>query len=190
MLVACPPNGGLPADAGAHWSSRLLRLVKVVSMLHTANSYVSTLGGGYFLCRRIGPALALARLQMLVARAMGDPRLEARCWVHIAYSLVQAGKFRSASLVIRYVAVVAKHTSVEDPTLATMAHAAMRHCRRSHRLYASGELTRSAPGDREAALRDEFYRQRLAAVTEGMGRWLCDQSAGLRIARLRGDLGL
>ena len=149
---------------------------------------MSTLGGGHFLCKHIGPALALARLQMAVARAMGDLHLEARCWVHVAYSLVQAGRFRSAMRVIRCVAAAARG-HLQDATLEVMATAASRYCRRTHQLWASGELRRNeAASSAEQAKRDDYYRQRLVAVCNGLGRWIGEDGGlglQLKIAGLR-----
>ena len=175
-VLAFPPLQGF-TDPGFAWARRLARLINVHSMLTSANAYVSTLGGGHFLCRHIGPALALARLQMEVSRRMSDVHMEARCWIHVAYSLVQAGRFRSALRVIKWVAAAAAGP-LQDDTLSVMCTAAERYCRRAHKLYASGELRRSEPDSKEAAVRDDFYRQRLVQMRDGLGRWLGIENEG------------
>ena len=83
------------------WSGRLVRLDNAVKMLNTANAFISTLGGGHFLCKHVGAALALAAAQMRVARLLGDDRLLARCRVHTVYAFVQVGRFRTAMRILR-----------------------------------------------------------------------------------------
>jgi hypothetical protein len=166
LLLAAPVP---PADTGWAWGRRVARLVHLTNALVSSNAYISTLGGGFFLTRQLGPALVLAQLQMAVARALGDARLWARCLVHVTYALVQAGRFRTASRLARRLAAAAADPELDDPTLGRMCAAARRYCVRTHRLWADGTLVASAPTSREQQARDEYYRQRLAELGGGDG---------------------
>lgn len=87
------------ADAGA--SPRALpecgaaRNKRIVGVLHrfierqTASAYVSTLGGGYFLCDYLGHAQRAALVQLRIAATSGDEKAVGRCLVHLAYSQIK-----------------------------------------------------------------------------------------------------
>ena len=83
------------------WARRLLRLERAGAAAITANAYVSTLGGGYFMCKQLDSARAMARLQERLALRVGDGDLAGRCRVNLAYSEMQAGEFGSARLRLR-----------------------------------------------------------------------------------------
>ena len=57
--------------------------------LITLNAFVSTLGGGYFLCRRIEEAERMASYQHRVALWLGDPILASQCRIHLIYNCIQ-----------------------------------------------------------------------------------------------------
>jgi hypothetical protein len=143
------------------WSTRLVRLDNMVKALVSANAYISTLGGGHFLCRHIKDAMRLARAQMCVARALGDPQLEARCHVHLIYAWIQTGRFRTAMRRLKVLDQYAARTG--DDGLAAMVVAGTRYCRKTAELVLSGTLD-ALPPSQEDALFDELYRQRIVAL--------------------------
>lgn len=171
VLMCLPPLQGLAPDAGVAWGGRLSRLLARTALLGSLNAYVSTLGGGRFLCRHIGPALALAQLQARVARALGDPGCEARCWLHVAYSLVAAGRFRAARGLLSRLAAAARVHLPADEALAIAVGAACTTAQRTRELHASGELQRTTPSDAHAARHDEFHRQRPVHV-RALHKWV------------------
>jgi hypothetical protein len=157
LLLLAPP--AWPLDTA--WSTRLVALDNMAKTLTTASAYISTLGGGHFMCKHVAEALAMAGRQMAVARALGDDRLLARCHVHVVYAFIQAGRFRSAMARLRVLRRVAARMG--DTVLAAMVGAGVRYCRATHGLWASGTLDEVQPSA-EDARNDELYRQRLVPL--------------------------
>jgi hypothetical protein len=156
-------------------------LLRRTALLNSLNAYVSTLGGGRFLVRHIGHALALALLQARIARALGDAGCEARCWLHVSYSLLAAGRFRSARGLLAALAAAAQEHLPADETLALQVQAAQSTLRRTRMLLATGELQRTAPTHPLAARHDEYHRQRIVRV-RSLDMWLqrSDSAAAAR----------
>ena len=75
----------------------LLRLAVTHQHLQSLNAFISTLGGGHFLCKHLTAARELAEKQIAVARAMGDEGTAARCAVHIAYGSIMVGSAAACS---------------------------------------------------------------------------------------------
>ena len=82
------------------WSKKILYLVVMKQGLITTNAYISTLGGGYFLCRYLDHAKRMAGKQYLIAKKMNEPVLMSQCCIHMAYSLIHEGSYRSAYNII------------------------------------------------------------------------------------------
>ena len=100
------PNGRLEPER--IWSTALIRLENLRIRLISLNAYIATLGGGYFLCRKLETAVALARQQCKVALALGDLTLAGQCNVNEAYNYIFAGKIDEALSIIRSVSSCAK----------------------------------------------------------------------------------
>lgn len=130
----------------------LVRLENKHVALQSANAYISTLGGGHFLCRHVPSAVALAQAQIRVAVELGDLSLAARCHVHLAYCAVLVGRFRSAAVLLTALAGVAAAT--DDAVLGGMVTAARRHNRLTHRMWRAGAV-RFADPHRARLLGDE-----------------------------------
>jgi hypothetical protein len=62
---------------------RVLGVLSMQISLITANAYISTLGGGHFLCKHLDSATAMAMRQHKVATNLGDPLLAAQCRIHL-----------------------------------------------------------------------------------------------------------
>ena len=160
IVAALPPLPCTGPDIA--WSRRLVRLENAFVRLATANAYVSTLGGGHFLCRHLTTAVRLARAQIAIAAALGDGRLCARASVHLVYCAVQAGLFRSAMRLVRRLERRATLLG-DDATLLQMCAAARRYTVRTHDLWAAGQLAATAPAHQGHSATDEYYRQRFVA---------------------------
>lgn len=132
---------------------RAVRFVHGVVALVTANAYISTLGGGHFLCKQLSQAKLMARLQIAVSMGLQDPILESKCRINLAYNAMQAGRFRRAQRIIRNETLVAARLKSNE--LAKVCHAAQTYLGKTYRVHR--ELL-SRPSDR---LVDDFYRQRI-----------------------------
>ena len=77
-------------------SFRLMFLVAKYSSLVSANAFISTLGGGHFLCKQIDASRKMAARQIEIARRLGDESLALECEVHLIYNDIQTGEFYSA----------------------------------------------------------------------------------------------
>ena len=77
-------------------SFRLMFLVAKYSSLVSANAFISTLGGGHFLCKQIDASRKMAARQIEIARRLGDASLALECEVHLIYNDIQTGEFYSA----------------------------------------------------------------------------------------------
>lgn len=137
LEVVLLPAPYWPAPCRA-WSGRLAALEHAHARLHYANAYVSTLGGGYFLCRYVGDAVRMALAQLRVSRALGETGMEARCCVHLVYCCIQAGQFRTAARLLRLLARLAAVTG--DEVLGGMCTAGQRYCRGTAGAYAEGKV--------------------------------------------------
>ena len=84
------------------WGRRVLRLAYLKQRLLTTSAYVSTLGGGYFLCKFVNQAKTMAARQYMLAKCLNDTPLEIQCCIHMAYSLIREGKWAMASSIINY----------------------------------------------------------------------------------------
>lgn len=155
VVVTYRPTSLLPLS----WASarRAVRLVNGVVALVTANAYISTLGGGHFLCRHLDQAVIMARLQMAVSIGLQDPVLESKCRVNLAYNAMQQGRFRRAQRVIEHEASEAERLSSEE--LRSVCHAASVYLAKTRRLHKELELRHRDPGN--VNLHDNFYRQRI-----------------------------
>jgi hypothetical protein len=68
--------------------------------LQTMTAWLSTLGGGYFLCKRLDVSLRLARQQRFFALQSGNISMVRQCSVNEAYNLIYAGRFEGAKRVL------------------------------------------------------------------------------------------
>jgi hypothetical protein len=66
----------------------------------TLTAWWSTLGGGYFFCKRLQVSLLLARQQKVLALKIGNISMARQCQVNEAYNLIYAGKFGAAKRVL------------------------------------------------------------------------------------------
>lgn len=135
------------------FTSRLVRLENAAIFLQSLNSFVSTLGGGYFLCRYLTTAVQLARWQRAIALSLGDRDLAGRCTVNEAYNYVHAGHFAHAFQLIKKV----KSEAIErgDELTVSMCKSARYFAKRVQKMQAfEGE---------KQEVDDEYQRIRIVA---------------------------
>lgn len=144
----------LPDRAG---SGRFVHAANVLIALATANAYISTLGGGHFLCKQVAAARAMAVAQMRVAVALRDDHLLARCHVHLVYCSLQEGDWAGAAARLAGLAPLPRR--LHDDVLASMLVAAQGVLDSATALAAAGALDPAAAAP--PGVVDELYRWRL-----------------------------
>jgi hypothetical protein len=93
-------------EADSNWSLRLLVVLLRCARLRMLMAWCSTLGGahsqlGESLAEHAARAGVLSLRQLALATDMEDPLLAAKCKIFAAYSLLQRGKLKSASKIIK-----------------------------------------------------------------------------------------
>jgi hypothetical protein len=168
VLVTFRPTPLLPFC----WPSarRAVRFVHGVVALVTANAYISTLGGGHFLCRHLDRATLMAKMQMAVSVGLQDPVLESKCRVNLAYNALQAGRFARARRIIDHETRVAEQ--LDNDELRKVSRAAGVYLAKTYRLHLEFKQRNRAAllahadgiggsGSSTHHLHDNFYRQRI-----------------------------
>ncbi|GMF22674.1 unnamed protein product [Phytophthora lilii] len=161
VLVTFRPEPLLPLYMAS--ARRAVRFVNAVVALVTANAYISTLGGGHFLCRHLSQSTLLAKLQIGISMGLKDPVLESKCRVNLMYNALQQGKFKRARRILRREEVVAQQ--LDSNELRKVCHAANVYLDKMDRLHKEEMLFHRKNG-RPATLHDNFYRQRIVRMTK------------------------
>jgi Domain of unknown function (DUF4807) len=115
------------------------------------NAWISTLGGGYFLCRHLETAVHMARKQRAVALWMGDESTADRCTLNEAFNYIHAGRFGIATAMIRSVTLSSE--AREDTLVLKMCFSAKLFLKRVRR---AGKFE----GDRDKTT-DDYQRIRI-----------------------------
>lgn len=157
ILVVLPPT---ISQLDYLFASIVVRVEHTLLKQQTLTAWWSTLGGGYFFCKRLHVSLQLARQQKILALRIGNTSMARQCQVNEAYNLIYAGKFGAAKRVLDDL----EHTCEEGSLTARQCHAARLFAKRLKRArrrglkgYISGEK-----GDKHTV--DDFQRIR---VVEG-----------------------
>ena len=161
VLLTYRPQQLLPLYMAS--AKRAVAFVNAVVALVTANAYVSTLGGGHFLCRHLNHSTLLAKLQIGISMGLQDPILESKCRVNLMYNALQLGNFKRAKRILRREELVAEQ--LESDELRKVCHAASVYLDKMDRLHEKQLLVYRKNG-RPATLHDNFYRQRIVRVTK------------------------
>jgi len=82
---------------------RLIRYENSFVRLTSLSAFISTLGGGFFLCRYLSTAVALARKQCAIALMRGDSEMALKCRINEGYCYIHAGKLNRGKRAIRRV---------------------------------------------------------------------------------------
>ncbi|XP_072043322.1 uncharacterized protein F58A4.6-like [Amphiura filiformis] len=122
-------------DPDIRWSDRMLPWWTIRLLLEEAFSWLSTLGGAY---SSLGEnfshcAIEAGRLsirQLKLAIRLGDPLLQARCYVYLSLSLMQRGFLKQARNIIshqyKFAVSLGEHS---DTRLIAMCHGVWCHLR-------------------------------------------------------------
>lgn len=150
------------------WSRRICKLAYDYKSLLTASAYLSTLGGGWFMTRRVGNAQVMAREQLKIARSLGDHRLEVVCHVHLVYSDIQLGRFDQARSLLDELLKVARF-KLHDEKLASIVSSAIHYNDHAAETVRRKRLEPVHVGKNtsgEGNLKDDFYRLRVIIEDE------------------------
>ncbi|OQR98929.1 hypothetical protein ACHHYP_07587 [Achlya hypogyna] len=138
------------------WCYRATRFTHAVVALVTANAYISTLGGGYFLCRHLNQAKLMAQLQICVSQGLQDPILASKCRVNLAYGAMAQGRFKRAHRLLQEEGMTAENLDSDD--LRNVVTAARVYLQKTVKLYK--ERLQHEETDTTKVF-DEYYRQRV-----------------------------
>jgi hypothetical protein len=78
----------------------VLKTEQSMLRLQTMTAWLSTLGGGYFFCKRLNVSLQLARQQRFLALKIGNISMARQCSVNEAYNLIYAGRFEEGKRIL------------------------------------------------------------------------------------------
>lgn len=81
--------------------SRLIHYEHIWLQMQTLSAYYATLGGGFFLCRRLSTAIQLAQRQRYLALWMSDYAMADRCTLNESYNYLHAGQFDVAFAMLK-----------------------------------------------------------------------------------------
>lgn len=109
------------------WEERLICLEHDLIRAQSVAGLISTLGGGYFMTRRLQTANMLAREQQRIALMLGNKEMYYKCTINQAYNEIYAGRFKAARLHILQVwAALAKEKHFDEKVvLQNMCKSAM-----------------------------------------------------------------
>ena len=123
-LVILPPTATQLEYA---WEERLVHLEHDLIQKQSIAGYYSTLGGGYFMTRRLQTARTLAQEQKRVALVLGNKEMYYKCTINQAYSEIYGGHFKTARLHILqvWIALAQEAPFDEKEVLQNMCRSAM-----------------------------------------------------------------
>ena len=139
--------------------------------LAVTSAYISTLGGGYFMCRYVGKAQEMARKQLKIAVQLGDETLQCKCRTHLIYNDIQLGKFETASLKLIQEMEFAKKR--RNPELCSIIESALHYCKKSKEMNENEHLLveefdtgqkNLLPSKVPRVNEDEYYRIRVVKL--------------------------
>ena len=148
------------------WGGRLARLQATAAHAVSLNAYISTLGGGYFLCAQggAGPtarahmtnAHRMAIRQLEVAQLVGDAGVASQCRLHLVYIAIQCGRFAEAARALRREWRLIR--GLNNAVLLEMVRAARLYLKRTKEMLANLGDAAAVPTGR---LDDNAFRQRI-----------------------------
>ena len=141
--------------------SVVLKTEHSMLQLQSLSAWLSTLGGGYFFCKRLSVSLQLARRQRALAVRLNDTSMARQCSINEAYNLIYAGKFRHARAVLNE---LESTLDDKDDTSVTwrQCQAARLFAKRLKNVSKKGVLDRYHPTDKkENHTIDDYQRIRI-----------------------------
>lgn len=83
------------------FSNKMTFLAAKSTVLASMSAYMSTLGGGFFLCNHVDEALEIAKKQVYIAYLMDDVSLWKRSHVHFVHIFIKMKKWKAARRALR-----------------------------------------------------------------------------------------
>ena len=159
------PTRARPARARVchAWSRRIVALAHGYQAAQHANAFISTMGGGYFMCKKIKEARKMAVLQAKLAAWTGERDVLSSTAIHLIYSSIALGRFDEAgAMIAQQVASLEAQGSLskKQGVHAGMLRAAKVYLAELRKLHASNPALLSSAA--EIPEHDELYRQRFA----------------------------
>jgi len=111
-VVILPPNpifkgmtySRIPSTSPTSlFSGRLIHNENTLIRLTSLSAYISTMGGGFFLCRYLSTAVSMARQQCRIALLRGDEEMSFKCRINEGYCYIHAGKLNRGKKIIKRV---------------------------------------------------------------------------------------
>jgi hypothetical protein len=128
--------------------------------LQTLSAWLSTIGGGYFFCKRLSVSLILARQQRVLAVRLGNVAMVRQCTINEAYNLIYSGKFVEAKKVLT--ALEKNLEGDDDKVTWRQCQAARLFAKRLKQVTKKGVLEPYHPKDKkENHMIDDFQRIRI-----------------------------
>ncbi len=143
------------------WTSRLAALTSKARAAQVGSAWISTLGGGHFLCRHVPQSLLLARLQVRIAESVGDLGGARRARLHFVYAAALTGRWAEGRRLLER----EKRDAIAagDVSFCDVAKAAQLYLRKTRMLARRGQLT-SGGGNTTSvsgSFSDNLHRQRI-----------------------------
>jgi hypothetical protein len=113
-VIILPPNplykgitySRIPSTSPASlFSGRLIYNENTLIRLTSLSAYISTMGGGFFLCRYLSTAVSMARQQCRIALLRGDEEMAFKCRINEGYCYIHAGKLNRGKKIIKCVLI-------------------------------------------------------------------------------------
>ena len=157
------------------WEERLIHLEHDRIQKQSIAGLYSTLGGGYFMTRRLQTANTLAARQKRIAAVLGNKEMYYKCTINQAYSEIYRGRFRMARIHILQVWVALAHETQfdEKQVLQNMCRSCMwfrKQVRDARRHVAPGVSRLVDDFSRIRVVQDQSSHQDLQAVAPSLAR--------------------
>jgi hypothetical protein len=85
------------------FAGRLIYFENTMIRLTSLQALISTLGGGFFLCRYLSVAVSMARQQCKIALLRGDEEMALKCRINEGYCHIHSGKLNRGKKIIKSV---------------------------------------------------------------------------------------
>lgn len=111
-VIILPPNplykyntySRIPSSSPTSlFAGRLIYNENTLIRLTSLSAYISTMGGGFFLCRYLSTAVKMARHQCRIALIRGDEEMAFKCRINEGYCYIHAGKLNRGKKIIKHV---------------------------------------------------------------------------------------
>jgi hypothetical protein len=111
---------------------------------------------GHFMCAQVKEAKRLALIQHDIAMKLHNYHLAARCKIHLAYSDIRLGNFKSAALI--FYSQIEGGRKLEDENLVEMCTAGLFYIKQLVKKLRAHHFKLPQVADKT---KDEYYRQRI-----------------------------